>query len=795
MDSKYNPDIVEDKIRKFWEKEKIFAFDSKSKKPIYSIDTPPPTVSGDIHLGHIFSYSQAEFIARYKRMRGYNVFYPFGLDNNGLPTELLIEKKFNVVAEDLGREKFTELEKKEVKVYNDKYIELWKTLGLSVDWSLLYQTISDDVQKVSQKSFLELHKMGRVYKKEAPVLFCPKDKTVVSQMELKDKMLKSKLFEIKFSNDVTIATSRPELLPACVAIFVNPQDKKHSKLIGKEVKVPLFGNTVKVIGDEKVDPSFGTGVVMCCTFGDTTDIDWYKQYNLPLKIVIDEKGRMKHEKYKGMKIKEAREKIVEELKEKGLIVKEQELEHSVNVHERCDTEIEFIVKEQWYLKYLDLKEKFIELGRKINWYPEFMRTRYENWVNGLHWDWSIARQRYVGIYFPVWYCKKCGETIFAREEDLPVNPFVDKPKEKCAKCGSSEFLPETDIMDTWATSSLTPLINARWGLDNKYEQIFPMGLRAQAHDIITFWAFTTIVKSYLHKGTIPWKDIMISGHGLDPKGKPMHKSQGNVMYPEPYLKKYGADALRYWASSSILGEDNSFQEKEVVSGSRLINKLWNLGRLIDMNDVGIKKEKSHNPIDLWILSELNSVIEAATRKFDNYDYYGAKTLIENFFWDFANDYVEFIKHRIYKDDEIASSTMAVVYLQILKMLSPFIPFVTEELYQSLFLEGKNLKSFINEREKSIHITKWPEFDKSKEDAKDFARGEKAVKIIRFIRRWKHDNKLALNAPIKEITLSKKLEKELGDAVEDIKGAMAVAKVDFDVGELQVEEGIEITIRA
>ncbi|MDE1870429.1 MAG: class I tRNA ligase family protein, partial [Candidatus Micrarchaeota archaeon] len=343
MESRYDPNIVEGKIRKFWEDNQIYKFDLGSKKEIFSIDTPPPTVSGELHLGHAFSYSQAEFIARYKRMRGYSVFYPFGLDNNGLPTEMLIEKKFDTTAEKLGREKFVELVRKEIAAYNEKYIELWKKMGLSIDWSLLYQTISPEVQKISQKSFLELNKMGRAYRKEAPALFCPKDRTTVSQMELKDKMLKSKIIYLKFSDDVTIATTRPELLPACVAIFVGLDDPKHKHLVGKEITVPIFGNKVKVIADRRVDPEFGTGVVMCCTFGDQTDLEWYKQYNLELKMVIDEKGRMNHPYYNGIKIKEAREKIIKDLNEKGFLVSEEEIEHNVNVHDRCGTEIEFIV--------------------------------------------------------------------------------------------------------------------------------------------------------------------------------------------------------------------------------------------------------------------------------------------------------------------------------------------------------------------------------------------------------------------------------------------------------------------
>ncbi|MDE1850422.1 MAG: valine--tRNA ligase [Candidatus Micrarchaeota archaeon] len=793
MESRYEPTVVEEKIAKFWEDSGTYKFDEKSDKEVYSIDTPPPTVSGDIHLGHIFSYSQAEFIARYKRMRGFNVFYPFGLDNNGLPTELLIEKKFDTTAEKLGRDKFVELVRNEIDQYNKLYVQLWKRMGLSIDWSLLYQTISPEVQKISQRSFLELNKMERAYRKEAPALFCPKDRTTVSQMELKDKMLKSKIVYINFSDGVTVATTRPEMLPACVAIFVNPEDAKHKGLIGKEITIPIFGNRVKVIGDKRVDPEFGTGVVMCCTFGDQTDIEWYKAYNLELKVIIDENGRMNHEYYKGLKIKEAREKIIGELKEKGLVVKEEEIEHNVNVHDRCGTAIEFIVKKQWYIRYLDLKEKFLELGNQVIWHPEYMKIRYENWVKGLQWDWSISRQRFFGVHFPVWYCKKCDEPKFAQESQLPVIPFTDSPIGKCEKCGSTEFVPESDVMDTWATSSLTPLINARWGLDDKYlKRIFPMSLRAQAHDIISFWAFNTIVKSYFHMNSIPWKEIMISGHGLDPKGKPMHKSDGNVIKPDEYLKKYGADSLRFWTSSSVLGDDNSFQEKEVVTGSRLINKLWNLTRFVEMNSSSFEKQSSEFLLDSWIIHRLNETIGKATEDFDNYDYFKARNAVEKLFWEFTNDYLEFVKNRVYGKDTSIGYTLNLVLFDLIKMLAPFIPFVTEEIYQNVFIA--NAQKLGSEKTGSVHTNSWPK-QRETVDKGRFEAADKLVKILLFVRKWKHDNKLALNSEIGEVTIAKELEGELGGAVEEIKSGMNIKSVKFGEAQLEVEEGIKISIKA
>jgi len=789
MESKYDHTKTEEEIAQFWEANNIFKFSHDPNAEIFSIDTPPPTVSGDIHMGHVYSYANAEFIARYRRMRGYNVFYPFGLDNNGLPTELLIEKKHNINAEDLGREKFVELVYKDIQEYNKKYIDIFKRLGLSIDWSLTYQTISKDVQKVSQKSFVDLYKAGRIYRKEGPVLYCPKCRTTVSQMELADKIIESKMVYIKFAENVIIATTRPEMLPACVAIFVNPDDKANSRLIGTEVEVPIFKQKVKIIGDSRVDPEKGSGVVMCCTFGDQTDIDWYKAYNLPLKLIINEEGKITHPYFAGMSVKEAREKIIKDLEGMGLVVKEEKIEHAVNTHERCGTEIEYTVKSQWFIRYLDIKDKLLEMGNAVKWYPEYMKARYTNWVNGLQWDWCISRQRYFGVYFPVWYCKKCGKPAIAKEEDLPVNPFVDKPKEKC-ECGSDEFVPETDVLDTWATSSLTPLINARWGLDEKYRYIFPMSLRPQAHDIITFWAFTTIVKSYLHMGSIPWHDIVISGHGLDPNGRAMHKSLGNIIDPVKYFDKYGADAVRYWASSSSLGEDCAFQEKEIIAGSRLINKMWNIARFIEMNCSSVEEE-SNNPIDKWITYALYEAINKATKEFDVYNYYQARNAIENFFWAFANDYLEFIKYRVYGKDKSACRTLVYTFLQVLKMFAPFMPFATEKLYQEIFIGNKAINKAFGEGKVSLHLTKWPVAGNIDQEA--YSNEKTAVDVISFIRRWKHDNGLALNAPLREVVISSSAEGALSSAVDDIKGAMTISKVGFGEAELDIGNGLKITI--
>ena len=785
MQDRYDHKEVEGRLRKLWELEETYKFEPGSGKKIFAIDTPPPTVSGFIHVGHVFSYSQADFVARFMRMRGHMVFYPFGFDNNGIPTELLVEKNYNTTAEKVGREKFIDMVNQETKKYEQMYKEIWSDVGISVDWSLLYTTISKDARRISQLSFLELNKAGRAYRKETPTIWCPKEATALSQMELKDKVLKSRFVTIRFSDDVVIATTRPELLPGCVAIFVNPDDAKNRKLIGKRVKVPIFGQDVTVLADSRVDPSKGTGVVMCCTFGDLTDIEWYKAYNLDLRIVISENGRMLPDYFKGMKIREARDKIITDLREGGYVLGEKDIEHTVNVHERCGTEIEFLVKKQWYIRYLDLKQKFIELGNQIEWRPEYMHVRYDNWVNGLQWDWSISRQRYYGIPFPVWYCKKCGEAIFADERDLPVNPFEDMPKHSC-KCGSNDFVPEDDIFDTWQTSSLTPLINSGWKGGNNYsKEVFPMSLRPQAHDIISFWLFTTLVKSYLHTGKLPWKTALISGHALDSKGNPMHKSLGNTIDPKPVLERHGADAVRYWASLSRLGDDASFQEKDVITGVRLTNKLWNAAKLIDKISEKGAAQNITNVIDGWVLSRTMLIVSEATRLFEEYNYAGARRVVEEFFWFFSDNYLEFVKYRFYNNDRSASYSIRKAFLVIIKMLAPFMPYITDEVYQNLYRGAE-------ESPHSIHISSWPAYEEGLYDEDALKEGDNAQKIVAVIRPWKHDNGLALNAELSELIV------EGGDlkAIEkDIKGAMNIKKITYGKGEIEIPgTGLRVSIK-
>ena len=794
LPKKYKHNESESKLQKFWEENKIFAFNPEdTDREIYSIDTPPPTVSGKMHLGHAFSNSQQDFIARYKRMKGFNVLQPFGTDDNGLPTKLLIEKLKKVRAVDMDRDEFRKLCLDTINnELKPSYTNDWKRLGISCDFNVNYSTIDPHCRKISQKSFIDLYKKGREYRQEAPAMFCPKCRTAISQVECEDAEIKSHFNDIVFKcegQELIIATTRPELLPACVAIFYHPNDERYKKLKGKKAKVPLFNFEVPILEDIRAEPEKGTGLVMCCTFGDQTDMEWQKAHKLPIKDAFTNDGRMTEiaGKYKGMKMLDARKEIIKDMKEVKLLLKQEEIVHSVNVHERCGTPVEYINSKQWFIKYLDLKEEMRKWGREFNWHPTFMKNRYDNWVEGLAWDWCISRQIEFGIPFPVWYCKKCEEVILANENDLPVDPEIDKcPVTECPKCGSKEFIPETDVINTWATSSLTPTLVKELFKDKPiYKKLVnnPMDLRPQAHDIITFWLFNTVVKSELHYNRIPWKNAMISGWMLDPKGKKMSKSKGNVIEPQSLVEKYGADALRYMAASSTLGEDLAFPEKNIVTGQKTVTKLWNASKFVIMN-LGEEKPKqvAFNKlinIDKWLMIKLNKVIKETTTHFENYHYFKAKQEVDNFFWNtFCDYYLEIVKDRFFNPDnyskkEIQSAnwTLYKALFDIHKMFSPIMPFITEEIYQLYF------KKF--EKQESIALCNWPEYEKLKDNNLESA-GDLAVKVISAARKYKSENQMSLKEEIAKATIHcTKQEKELIAVVEkDIKATAKIKDIAF-----------------
>lgn len=800
LDKKYNASEKENKWLNYWQENEIYKFKPDGRQ-IYSIDTPPPTVSGKIHIGHIFSYSQTEMLVRYKRLRGYNIFYPFGFDDNGLPSERLVEKEQGKRAHEIGREEFSKLCYQTTDKYEKDFKTLFSKLGVSTDWSLAYKTVSPSTIKISQLSFLDLVKKGHCYHKESPALWCNECRTSIAQAELETKTIKTTFNYINFSvletgEKFTIATTRPELLPAIVCVFVNPEDEKHNHLIGKTAHIPVIEENVPILADEKVAVDKGTGVVMCCTFGDQTDIEWWKKHNLPLKYIFTADGHISEKvpNYGGLKIKEARAKIMQDLTDAGCVVKVEELEHEVQTHERCGKEVEYAVMKQWFIDIINHKDEFLKIGDQIKWHPSHMQARYNEWVSNVAWDWCISRQRYFGVPFPVWYCKKCGHVVVADEKDLPVNPLVTSPKiSACPVCGHSEFEPETDVMDTWATSSVTPLINMRYGETQNYENLLkPMSLRTNASEIIRTWDFYTIVKSFYHFNQRPWDNVMISGFVMAGKGEKISKSKGNSKAePMDLINQYSADVLRYWAGSGRLGTDIVFSEETLLRGRKLVNKIWNVSKFIEMHlqDFEDKPFDNFEFIDKWILGKFQEMEAGFIKYLDEYEVGLALNHLEKFFWNFCDDYIEIVKHRLYRPEEFGEearySGQKTVHMLLYKLLQDFsiyFPFITEEIYQELYHDCK-----------SIHLTqiKPLEYDFKQQTQV----GDEIMEIISMARGEKTNNNVSLKTPIKilKLCVNKNLKAAIEKAIKDFKATLFIQKLEmktcetgFDVEKIELD---------
>ncbi len=785
MLEQYDAEKAEEKWGKFWEKEKIYKFDSRSKKKVFSIDTPPPYASsGHLHVGHALHYTQFEIIARIMRLLGREVYFPPGFDDNGLPTEKYVEEKLGINKAKTNRAEFRKLCLKESEKVEKEYINrVFKTLGHSYDWSLLYTTISPEAQKVAQTAFLKLIKKGDCYRAEEPVIWCPYHETALAQAEVEDLARNTKLNYIDFDSEdgekITIATTRPEFLPACVGVFVHPQDKKRKHLVGKSLIVPLFKHKVKVMKDEKVDMDFGTGIVMVCTFGDNTDIEWWKKHNLELRNLLNKNGSLNDlaGKYKGMKIENAKQKIIDDLRKEGRLKKQEQLEQTVGSCWRCNSPVEYIVTKQWFIRTLKYRKELIKRAREINWKPEFMRKRFENWTENLGWDWIISRQRYYGVPIPVWYCD-CGEIILPSEKELPLDPL--ELKKECGKC-KKEAKPEQDVFDTWMTSSNSPEVAARWlEKPEQYKKIAPFSLRPQSHDIIRTWAFYTILKSHLLFARIPWKDVMIGTYVLDSKGKGMHKSKGNVVWADELIGKYNVDAFRYWVASASIGADLPFKEQELAAGKRFLTKLWNASKFVFMSLKDYKARRRKlvlEKIDSYMLQELSGLVEEVKKLYENYNVAEARKKTENFFWhDFCDNYLEIIKNRVYNKKKGRESAQYVLYqslLTILKLMAPITPFITEEIYQDFF------RKF--EKEKSIHLTEWPKFER-KPDKEAEKIGSLFIEILQKVRKVKADKKVSLKKEI-ILHLGKNELKRLQPAIEDLK---AVTNAEIKEGSFKIE---------
>ncbi len=728
---RYDPKTTESRWQAHWANTQMYRYDANSTAPTFSIDTPPPTISGRLHIGHVFSYTHTEIISRYRRMQGFNVYYPFGYDDNGLPTELLAEKESGLRAHQTDRRAFRELCLTTGKKYSSLYASLWKRLGFSCDFETSYSTISLESQRISQWSFVDLYNKGHIERRREPALWCTKCVTSFAQAEIEDQPMSGSYVHISFTvpgqNPLVIATTRPEMLSACVAIFAHPDDERYQAYFGKKAIVPLSGQEVPILPDDKALASKGTGSVMCCTFGDATDIYWWRKHQLPLREILSKTGKMLElaGPLAGLSLKEAKIKIVELLNDKQLVVKKVDIaaeDRAVNTHERCGTPVEFILQPQWFIKLCDKKEALIAAGRKVTWHPEFMRYRYENWVENLSWDWAISRQRAFGVPIPAWISSVGNHVCIADPAQLPLDPTETKPS---VACPEGEWVADSDVMDTWATSSVTPLINAAHGSPDERKNFLPMSMRPQAHDIIRTWAFYTIAKSSLHFSDIPWKEIVVSGHVKKPsapevsgsklqgqdfvkKTKISKSKDGDTFAPEKIMERHSSDAIRLWSAGASLGTDILFDEGGMADADKFLNKLWNASRFALMQLEGFTPSANHKTVhgeDHWIRGRLKETLAHYVKSMNAYETHLAKIELDKFFWlQLCDNYIEFVKCRLQSSDaEGALGSKQTVYdivLTILKLYAPFAPHISEEIYQNAFREF--------EKAESLHQLKLPE---------------------------------------------------------------------------------------
>ena len=781
-----------------WESTQLYKFKpNHSREQIFSIDTPPPTASGSLHIGHVFSYTHTDCVARYKRMAGYEVFYPMGWDDNGLPTERRVQNYYGIKCDpslpyDPNFEPPAEPGKEQIPVSRRNFVELclklttedekafeatWRYLGLSVDWSLTYQTIDDKCRALSQRAFLKNLERGEAYQSEAPTLWDVTFQTAVAQAELEDRERPGAYHRVSFKkpdgSDVFIETTRPELIVACVALVAHPADERYQPLFGSEVISPIFNVKVPVVAHELADPEKGSGIAMVCTFGDLTDVTWWRELQLATRPVIGWDGRYSQStpswltepsaiaaygRLAGKTVHTAREQTVELLIETGNLHGEPKpITHPVKFFEKGDKPLEIVTTRQWYIKnggrQPELREALIKLGDDIKWHPEFMQARYSDWVSGLNGDWLISRQRYFGVPIPVWYAIDSNgeidydQVLVPDQENLPIDPSLDCPPgfTESQRNQPNGFAPDPDVMDTWATSSLTPQIVSGWSNDDElFQKVFPMDLRPQGHDIIRTWLFATMVRSYLEFGVAPWKHAALSGWILDPDRKKMSKSKGNVVTPIALFEEHGSDAVRYWAASGRPGTDTAFDVGQMKIGRRLAIKLLNASKFVLGLGAAPDKSKITQPHDKAMLAALAEVIAGATKAYEEFNYTKALELTEQFFWTFTDDYVELVKERAYResdaDAESAKAALAEALMIMLRLFAPVMPFVTEEVW-SWWQTG------------SVHQQSWPttaELDGITGDAKLY---REIGAVISDIRRVKTDAQQSMKARIAAAVIS------------------------------------------
>ena len=789
-----------------WDKAGTYRFDrTRPRDQVYSIDTPPPTVSGSLHVGHVFSYTHTDLIARFHRMRGKAVFYPMGWDDNGLPTERRVQNFYGVRCDpslpydpnftppekpdkhpiSVSRPNFIELCNRLTTEDEKAFETLWRTLGLSVDWSMTYATIDRTSQAVSQRAFLHLLKKGLAYQVEAPTLWDVDFKTAVAQAELEDREMPGAYHRIGFKRPdgeaVYIETTRPELIPACVALVAHPDDERYKPLFGTEVTTPLFGVRVPVKPHALADPAKGSGIAMICTFGDVTDVIWWRELSLPVRAVIQPDGTLRdvdwtsaawpstdperagryYGELKGLSAKKAQAKIVEQLRESGDLVGDPRgITHAVKFFEKGDRPLEIVTSRQWFFKTIEFREPLLARGRELQWHPGYMQARFDNWTNGLNGDWCVSRQRFFGVPFPVWYPIDSNgridydHPIAANEEALPMDPSTDVPQgfSEAQRGKPGGFAGDPDVMDTWATSSVTPQIVCGWGRDEDlFKRTFPMDLRPQAHDIIRTWLFDTVLRSHLEHDQLPWKNTALSGFVLDPDRKKMSKSKGNVVTPLGLLQEHGSDGVRYWAASGRPGTDTAFDTNQMKVGRRLAMKVLNASKFT--LSAAEPKGKITWAVDRAMLRNLAALVNEATDAFDSYDYARVLQRTETFFWRFCDDYLELVKGRRYGEQGpeaagSANSALAAALSVLLRLLAPFLVFVTEEVW-SWWQQG------------SIHQAAWPtakELESLLADNSDAIRAADeatyvwATEVLFEVRKQRSEAKQPLKVPITKVTI-------------------------------------------
>lgn len=784
----YHPKEVEEKWQKEWEKSNIYRF-KPGLTPKYFIDTPPPYPTGELHLGHTLNWVYIDLVARYKRMRGYNVLFPQGWDCHGLPTEVKVEETYGIRKRDIPRGEFRNLCVKFTKENIAKMKDQMKKLGLSIDWNYEYITMNPEYVKKSQLSFIKLYKKGLIYRGNHPVNWCPRCETAIAYAEVEYEEKEGFLSYIRFLKEngeyVTIATTRPELLSSCVAVAVNPLDERYKELVGKNLIVPKFGHKVRVIEDEDVDPDFGTGIVMICTFGDKADVRWVKRHKLEVIMSIDEQGRMTQQakEYQGMSIEECKKKIIEDLENMGLLERKEKIQQSVGVCWRCKTPVEILAREQWFANISKLKKRMIEITDSVIWVPDHMRYRLIEWIESMEWDWVISRQRIFATPIPAWLCKDCGYVLIALEESLPVDPIQDKPHiESCPNC-NSKLVPDEDVLDTWWDSSQSALNVAGWPeIDEKFKILYPADLQPNGHDIIRTWDFYLMWKSIALLDMTQYETVLINGMIYGEDGRKMSKSRGNIVLPDDIMNEMGADVVRHWASNSIPGSDIQFMWKDAHYAFRFLQKMWNVFRfaLLHLKDYAPRENVHYRTVDKWILHQMNLLIKKVTEEMESFRFGPALQEIVKFAWHvFADHYIEMIKYRLYSENEYktsAQNTLYLVLINILKLLSPFIPHFTEEVYHHL----PNTKGY-------IHEEKWPEYEEI--DEKIIEEGNMIKEVIASLRRYKSENGIPLNMALKKATVFTKNESYhdiISKSAQDIVGTIKIKEFSVILGEPRFE---------